>query len=339
MEILEKYKEQILEKFEQHCQVFKLIGSPEESPSYYNIGRFDKENYTQRFESTQNSKLFFDIEIEGGDYRDFYHMDTNEAWQWFKQVRTNYLIDNHPTIDARYPYFQDLEVQEREIKETLVNMLKENTGKHFLDSGGDDGRMWQRNQEKDFESEPEVEIEYWDGKYSSVTVSTYHYLKQVLECDEESDKITAILRQEDWHWVSEVEIDRLQALTNWDIQEKGEQWNTYNGENNLSQILQGQFLEINGDYYVLLQIHGGADVRGGYTDVQCFKLVGMLDGWVMVTLQNEEKSIDLRYPSDYEMIDLESNEYTTLSYDELEDVVREDGNWEGIMCIMDDVCL
>ena len=49
-------------------------------------------------------------------------------------------------------------------------------------------------------------------------------------------------------------------------------WNTYNGDSFLSQVLQGSYLTINGESYVLFQIHGGADVRGGYTDAKLFKL-------------------------------------------------------------------
>jgi hypothetical protein len=35
-------------------------------------------------------------------------------------------------------------------------------------------------------------------------------------------------------------------------------------------------------FYCLLQVHGGCDVRGGYTDTQCFKLTGYLTGQVDV---------------------------------------------------------
>ena len=33
-------------------------------------------------------------------------------------------------------------------QQAIFEMLTENTGKHFLDSGGDNGRHWQRNQKK-----------------------------------------------------------------------------------------------------------------------------------------------------------------------------------------------
>ncbi len=36
----------------------------------------------------------------------------------------------------------------------IAEMLKENTGRHMLDSGGAYGRHWERNQDKTFEDEP-----------------------------------------------------------------------------------------------------------------------------------------------------------------------------------------
>ena len=43
------------------------------------------------------------------------------------------------------------------INTIIYEMLTESTGKHMLDSGGDNNRHWQRNQQKsleDFENEP-----------------------------------------------------------------------------------------------------------------------------------------------------------------------------------------
>ena len=52
-------------------------------------------------------------------------------------------------------------------------------------------------------------------------------------------------------------------------------FNTYNGESDLSQVLQGSRIKIfvDGQYedYYLIQIHNGCDVRGGYTDAKLFK--------------------------------------------------------------------
>lgn len=154
-------------------------------------------------------------------------------------------------------------------------MLIENTGTHFLDSGGAYGRAWERNQGKtieDFECEPEERWVY-DKRFNSLdrTVSVFHYLSQ-LETDWVCDYFNAMgcpdwdaeevygVSKAQWDWLNskcEVEIDYA--------------FNTYNGDSDLSQILQGSWLVINDEHYLLLQIHGGCDARGGYTDAKLFK--------------------------------------------------------------------
>lgn len=169
----------------------------------------------------------------------------------------------------------------RDVKQLVYEMLTENTGKHFLDSGGTDNRGWQRNQKKtlqDFENEDE-ETYSFDAKYKEIyrTVSVFHYLTNNLEIDDICEEFNTIQEESDnWdadcdaHGVSKeawkqlhisasrVKIDRI--------------WNTYNGESDLSQILQGANLTINEEDYVLIQIHNGADARGGYTDAKLFKM-------------------------------------------------------------------
>jgi hypothetical protein len=38
----------------------------------------------------------------------------------------------------------------------------------------------------------------------------------------------------------------------------------------LSQVIQGTYLDLNNNHYILLQIHNWCDVRGGYTDAKLF---------------------------------------------------------------------
>ena len=153
------------------------------------------------------------------------------------------------------------------IEQVLQELFTENTGKHFLDSGGTDGRAWQRNQERDFESEPEATIEYWDDKFEYVTINTYHYFKKVLEYDEVCESVNEHLRENNIHWVGEVDEsdleDHIATFSEYyEVEFKSEQWNTYNGENNTDHVFQGQWVTIDGEPYVLLQLHLGADVRG-----------------------------------------------------------------------------
>ena len=155
-------------------------------------------------------------------------------------------------------------------------MLIENTGTHFLDSGGAYGRAWERNQGKtieDFEAEPE---EMWtydrDSNCLDRRVSVFHYLSQ-LETDWVCEEFNAMPCM-DWdaddevYGVSKAQWDWLKAKHEVKV---GYTFNTYNGDSDLSQILQGSWLTINDEQYLLLQIHGGCDARGGYTDAKLFK--------------------------------------------------------------------
>ena len=168
----------------------------------------------------------------------------------------------------------------RNVKQLVYEMLTENTGKHFLDSGGTDGRGWQRNQKKtlqDFENEEEERYDF-DPKHKDITrtVSVFHYLTNNLEIDDICEEFNEIQEKSnnwdadcDAYGVSQEAHEFLEAMHEVKINRS---WNTYNGESDLSQILQGANLTINDEDYVLIQIHNGADARGGYTDAKLFKM-------------------------------------------------------------------
>ena len=170
----------------------------------------------------------------------------------------------------------------------IYKMLTENTGIHFLDSGFSNGRMWQRNQKKtikDFMNEDE-ETYTFDGKYLYLerSVSVFHYLSQ-LELDEVCDKFNRRNNNpKDW----EGDLPSINNSPIYGVGSRAADWlsenyevdvkytiNTYNQDSDLSQILQYSKLEIfvdgQNETYYLIQIHGGADARGGYTDAKLFK--------------------------------------------------------------------
>jgi len=183
-----------------------------------------------------------------------------------------------------------------QVNDLIKSMLLENTGKHFLDSGGTSGRAWQRNQGVIFEDLKPVEVEIWAENDVCITINLYHYLANAnLELDSICEEFNTLQKNSD-NWNADgvlgecygVSKEAEQFLTH-SITEYYESkhgngaiyiadvevlntWNTYNGESFLSQVLQGSYLTINGESYVLFQIHGGADVRGGYTDAKLFKL-------------------------------------------------------------------
>ncbi len=166
------------------------------------------------------------------------------------------------------------------LREVIFGMLKTDTGTHMLDSGGANGRAWQRNANKtidDFEAEPLVTGTKEDGQ----TISLFHYLTghAGLSLDALCDEYNA-MPCEDWdggiYGVSAAQAKWLEAKGLKEL----EGFNSYNGEQYLSQVIQGTYLSSDGTDipdYVLLQIHQGADVRGGYTDAKLFRVK---EGWL-----------------------------------------------------------
>tara|TARA_R110000751_G_scaffold51813_2_gene113338 strand:+ start:79 stop:696 length:618 start_codon:yes stop_codon:yes gene_type:complete len=189
-------------------------------------------------------------------------------------------------------------------KELIYKMLTECTGKDMCDSGGDSGRHWQRNAKKtieDFENEPEEHI-YKDGNYIYRDLSVFHYLSE-LELDNICNRFNRIQSQSD-NWNSDFNSDEFVYGVSSEAQQVLEldneviinrSWNSYNSESDLTQCVQGANLNINNDVYILIQIHNGADVRGGYTDAKLFKLndEGMIHSYLYEYEEQEE--LEQRY--------------------------------------------
>ena len=169
------------------------------------------------------------------------------------------------------------------LNQTIAAMLTENTGTHMLDSGGIDGRAWQRNACKalaDFENQPSATADIYVREYKGELVAEilpcvniFHLLTGgALELDDICKEFNA-KPVDDWDGMPGVSMDGYEWLmSNCGFDLKGEMFNTYNWSANHSQGMTGQELELNDNNYILIQIHGGADVRGGYTDAKLFRL-------------------------------------------------------------------
>jgi len=204
-------------------------------------------------------------------------------------------------------------------EQLIYSMLTENTGTHMLDSGGDNGRMWQRNANKslqDFADAP-AEIYQYDTKYNEIhrTVSVFHFLTNDLFVDDIAFNFNELnTNAKDWdadciissNFKKEndaslygVSVNAWLDLVSSNEVEVSRSWNTYNGDSDLSQILQGATLTINNEHYVLIQIHGGADARGGYTDAKLFKIPiinnGMINEYLREYADNYEVLEELEY--------------------------------------------
>lgn len=168
---------------------------------------------------------------------------------------------------------------DKETVEIVKGMLTENTGSHMLDSGGAYGRNWQRNQERDFESEAPVTLDVAHG-YIDVTINVFHYLCENLTFDEDMQEMYEefIGDSEKCH-LNDLEDFADHMHDNFEasgIYGDGKPFvvNTYNEENLLSQTLQFVYMEWNNETYIGLQVHGGCDVRGGYTAPKWFTYSG-----------------------------------------------------------------
>lgn len=166
----------------------------------------------------------------------------------------------------------------------LASMFTENTGRHMLDSGGAYGRNWERNQGRDTDSflnEPEASFEViGDAWYC--TRSTFHFLNDRLSYNEdlqaEFDRVSEANPDDGWmdivgKFLTECYPDAQHTCVN-----------SYNHENTLDQVIQYWQVSFDGDPtypdFVILQVHGGCDVRGGYTAPKLFDShgeVGLLD--------------------------------------------------------------
>ena len=175
-----------------------------------------------------------------------------------------------------------IEFDRRKLDDVIAGMLTENTGRSMLDSGGAYGRNWEQNQGKTAEifraqAAATLEIYSWerDGvtRYDvSPTVNVFHLLHHALDLDDLCREFNTI---EVGNWNGEyygTDQNQCDWLDERGFNAVGDGFNTYNWASNHSQILQGQELERDGEKYILLQIHGGCDARGGYTDAKLFQL-------------------------------------------------------------------
>jgi hypothetical protein len=179
-------------------------------------------------------------------------------------------------------------------------------GGNYIGSSGGYGRAYERNQVRTFIEEDEASLGFYTYSHSfwkdnirvtkttssiEFLINVFHFLDRNLEYDQQIDDfynwyLDEVKEEKDDPYLTDVEdfIDwlRTQGFELGGIYGGGDDpivsHNTYNGESNLSQVLQFSLFcvesvpeEYEGQvpqpdfYIVLLQIHQGADVRGGYT--------------------------------------------------------------------------
>jgi len=159
-------------------------------------------------------------------------------------------------------------------KDIIQEMLKENTGKSMMDSGDHYGRNWQINQDRDFSKEPQIAIKK-DGEYIQFRKNLYHFLTEHLEYNDAMTKEFLKFSENDESYFynmkkfAEIKHDGKDPT-------KPICDNSYNFESLLDQDIQFIIFSNQEIDYCLLEIHGGCDIRGGYTEPKVFEFI---HGW------------------------------------------------------------
>jgi hypothetical protein len=169
----------------------------------------------------------------------------------------------------------------------LVHMMRENTGASILDSGGAYGRAWQRNLTRDFSQVEDATLSghVYVSTYGKdagknvlsldVTIDLFTYLASRLDYDR---ALTRAFRKFSAERDSRSWLEDMEEFPKYIADKRGVDadnvysGNSYNEDNFLSGTVQYTGFQLDGEDYVLLQIHGGCDVRGGYTAPAVFRV-------------------------------------------------------------------
>ncbi len=170
----------------------------------------------------------------------------------------------------------------------VEEMLKENTGRGLCDSGDFYGRNWSTNATRDLAARPATTCT-WDiyrhkGESRiepNFTVSLYHWLIEHFDFDADLQaELDEFAEGEgadmSWLALSEAFADHLHG--NGRLECPPEVRNTCNFDTDLSQGFQYTTLALEGDgcegypTHLIVNVHGGCDVRGGYASPKVLKL-------------------------------------------------------------------
>lgn len=177
-----------------------------------------------------------------------------------------------------------------ETAEVLAAMMVEDTGRHFLDSGDAYGREYERAQAAVGESgrsavefylaRPKARFGGWRDEVWPV-LDSFHHLNDNLTYVPELQALFEAGCDDSTPWMAEAERFAEKVT---DDKYSLRTINTYNYDTIFDETL--QWVEFSADFdpwlgdestgefgrYIMLQIHRGADVRGGYTKPRIFRV-------------------------------------------------------------------
>lgn len=158
------------------------------------------------------------------------------------------------------------------ISRIVRQMFRENTGSHFLDSGGAYGYRYNRKLPR---YGVRVHATKWDWDCS---INTARWVDGMCQFDRGMDRrFHSFARRSEsadsgWLELMEEWTSQMHQKNNSYREETPRTFNTYNWDNELDRVLQGVTFWVDNEVYVILQSHNGCDVRGGYSTPHVFSI-------------------------------------------------------------------
>jgi len=147
------------------------------------------------------------------------------------------------------------------------------------------------------------------------TIDLFHFLADRLMITPESEELEKKFEQYDREHPDESYLDEMEDFANQENDEdEGEVYteNSFNRESALSQDIQYTIFHKNDRTFVILQIHGGADIRGGYTEPYIFEINDegdLLDDYIYAYVGNKYwESYDGGYNWEFRGVNYPSDE-------------------------------
>jgi hypothetical protein len=157
-------------------------------------------------------------------------------------------------------------VSNEHVQKVVSEMMKQDTGKHYLDSGGYGGRRWQILANVDLTQLPRAWVDE-DGYNKSMFWHLVDNIDSVADIDADYLKYDAEHTDVSWmetfeEWCKEKNIEVLDSMLSIDH------------ETVLDGIFQAWNIEDSeGWSYTVISTHNGADYRGGYSQPRIFNAV------------------------------------------------------------------
>ena len=98
MSVEEGIKAKLIEKLDMWCVTYMMVGTSYETPRYSQV--LANDDYTSWSLKSTVSRVFYNVDWEDDELAWFKSkQERQELWGWWKNIRTNHLVNNYQTIN------------------------------------------------------------------------------------------------------------------------------------------------------------------------------------------------------------------------------------------------